>query len=107
MKKTIGFICAMFCLAGCAQLNKFIVNKPPVIKEYPISSRISKEQLLKDLKSGKVAIDTTLDYVRSSYGNADDMLVVSRVVRLIYRIEPGKNVTLWFEDGSRLSMWSY
>jgi len=73
---------------------------------YVMSTEKSKNKLSEDLRSGKLELKALLDDIREKYGDADDILVSDCNVRLIYRTDSQKNITLWFEDGQYLSMWS-
>lgn len=105
MNKITGLLIIGLFLSGCASADR-CPGKNVSVKEYSSATPISKTRLLDDLRSGKIGIGVTLDYIRSTYGEPDNMLIASCTARLIYRSDSGKNVTLWFDDGRHLSMWS-
>lgn len=103
--KSMCFLFIIIFLSGCVSTRSCFENTSLEIKDYAAASLESKDGLRKDLRSGKVNIDTTLDRIRTAYGEPDNMLVSGCIVRIIYRAESG-NITLWFDDGRHLSMWS-
>ncbi|MFA5157121.1 MAG: hypothetical protein WC532_07025 [Candidatus Omnitrophota bacterium] len=105
MKKAVILLVIGLFLSGCTTAG-IPCQKEDIVKTYAASTAASKNSLLQDLTSGKIAVGATLDSIRSEYGNADDMLIAGCIVRLIYRPDSGKNITLWFDDGKHLSMWS-
>jgi uncharacterized protein YceK len=105
MKKTFILLVVGLLLCGCASTAGQCLQRD-IKKSYAPATEALKNNLSQDLASGKVAIGATIDSVRSSYGQPDDMLVSGCTARLIYRLDSGKNVTLWFDDGWQLSMWS-
>jgi hypothetical protein len=92
-------------LCGCAAQGKRCFQQD-IKKSYAPSNESLKSDLANDLTGGKVPLGATLDEIRSSYGQPDDMLVASCTVRIIYRRDRDKNITLWFDDGWHLSMWN-
>ncbi len=106
MNKIAGLLMMGLFLSGCASVDRCPERVVSKIKQYSPATQISKSELIKDLKSGKTGIGATLDYIRSTYGDPDSTLISSCTARFIYRLDSGKNITLWFEDGWRLSMWS-
>lgn len=105
MDKAVILLAVGLLLSGCAPAASQCLQRD-IKKSYAPTTEALKNNLLQDLASGKVAIGVTIDDVRSSYGQPDDMLVSGCTARLIYRLASGKNVTLWFDDGWQLSMWS-
>ena len=90
---------------GCAAQGKVCIQ-PDIKKSYTASNESLKAKLSEDLTGGNIPLGMTLDDIRSRYGQPDDMLVASCTVRLTYRRDNAKNITLWFDDGWHLSMWS-
>jgi uncharacterized protein YceK len=104
--KNVAILLAMIVLlSGCTTAG-IVCQKDDTVKTYAQATAASKNDLDQDLLSGKAATGITLDQVRSNYGNPDDMLVSGCTIRMIYRIDSEKNITLWFDDGMHLSMWS-
>lgn len=105
MQRSVFLLLIGLAACGCAATSNPCL-KQDIKKAYTAASQPSKESLLKDLVSGQINNSTNIDYIRSTYGDADDMLVTSCTIRLIYRLSQDKSITLWFEDGWNLSMWS-
>ena len=105
MKKTIVLLVIGLLLAGCASTASQCLQRD-IKKSYAPATEALKNNLAQDLASGKVTLGATIDDLRSNYGQPDDMLVSGCTARLIYRLNSGKRVTLWFDDGWQLSMWS-
>lgn len=106
----IGFIPALILisgifLSGCASLGP-CSGKLSASGTHQPATDTAKTRLSQDLRSGKVNTGAKLSDIRLNYGDPDDMFVADCTVRFIYRLGSGKKVTLWFEDGERLSMWS-
>ena len=95
MNKIVGLLMVGLFLSGCASVSR-CPETDVSAKEYSPATQLSKSELAKDLRSGKIGIDTTLDYIRSTYGDSDNMLIASCTARLIYRSDSGENITLWF-----------
>lgn len=95
----------LLLLSGCASVNDCAKNKLSPLKTYAPSTQISKVKLNNDLRSGKVKIGEKFDYIRANYGDPDNMFITDCIVRINYKLDAGKNITLWFEDGENLSMW--
>ena len=94
-------------ISGCAApANECVKNRIMQVKEYSLSTIESKNKLSQDLRIGKIGLGEGLAQIRTSYGDADDIFVSGCIVRLTYKIGAGKNITLWFEDGEHLTMWS-
>ncbi len=106
MKKVFVLFGLVFFLCGCAGVKNCPDLKSALEKPSPPSSSALKNILAQDLRSGKIAIGSSIDAVRLAYGQPDDILVVGCVVRILYRQEKAKNINLWFNDGTHLSMWS-
>lgn len=104
LNKTILLLMLLF-LSGCASVNDCPKNKFSPLKVYAPATQISKAQLEGDLRSGKVKIGEKLEYIRLNYGDSDSMFISNCIVRMSYKLDNGKNITLWFEDGEQLSMW--
>lgn len=102
-KKT--FLLLMLLLSGCAGVNDCVKNKLSPLKTYATSTLISKAKLNEDLRSGKITIGETIDYIRANYGEPDSMFIIDCIIRISYKLDAGKNITLWFENGENLSMW--
>jgi hypothetical protein len=105
MEKVIVLLIIGSLLSGCASTAGQCLQRE-IKKSYAPATEALKNNLAQDLASGKVALGATIDDVRSDYGQPDDMLVSGCTARLIYRLNSGKHVTLWFDDGWQLSMWS-
>lgn len=107
MNQLFSLLFLMVFLSGCAGSAANCIPKgfsKDII--YVMSTEKSKSKLFEDLRSGRLVLKSSLDDVRLNYGDADDIFVSDCNVRLIYRLDSGKNITLWFEDGQHLSMWS-
>ncbi|GEM_PF-5947140 len=98
------FLLLMLLLSGCAGATDCSKNTLSPLKTYTASSQTSKAKLNEDLRSGKVKIGETIDYIREHYGDPDSMFITDCIIRINYKSE-GKNITLWFENGENLSMW--
>ena len=105
MKILMALLAAGVFLSGCGAVNE-CVKGVSLEKQYSSANPDSKNQLSDDLRSGKLKLGDSIDDIRSIYGDADNMLVAHCSVRLIYKLSTGKNMTLWFDDGWHLSMWS-
>lgn len=105
MKAILAVIFIAVFISGCAVGIPCLNNKNMRVKEYKTATVESKDKLAEDLRMGKIGLGDSLDKIRVVYGDADDIFVSGCTVRLIYRIDSDKNVTLWFEAGERLSMW--
>jgi hypothetical protein len=103
-------LCLSFGSAGClakgsgpGAFSGPCVQSPAV---HEPATAASKELLLSDLRSGKLTAGALAESIRASYGDADEMIASRAALRLRYRISPRKTLTLWFDDGCHLSMWS-
>ncbi len=105
MVKILISLLMLSFLSGCAGVNECAKNKLSPLKIYAPSTGMSKNGLANDLRSGKIAIGEKLDYIRSNYGDPDNMFIAGCIVRINYKLDTGKIITLWFEDGDALSMW--
>ncbi len=105
MARKTFLLLMLLLLSGCASVNDCAKNKLSPLKTYTPSTQISKTKLNDDLRSGKVKIGETIDYIRSNYGDPDSMFIMDCIVRINYKLDTGKNITLWFENGENLSMW--
>ncbi len=104
LNKTIPLLMLLF-LSGCASVSDCPRSKLSPLTVYAPATQISKAQLEGDLRSGKVKIGERLEYVRLNYGDPDSMFIAGCIVRINYKLDAGKMITLWFEDGEQLSMW--
>lgn len=106
--KLIGFVgfLSLF-LAGCAATEEYCASEDKIkeVKTYQSSSDGLKDNLFNDLRSGKVSVGQTLDYIRSAYGDPDNMLVTGCSVRISYKLKSAHKIYLWFNDGEHLSVW--
>lgn len=107
MNRIFSLLFLFLFLSGCAVSSPSCSSKG-FSKDisYVMSTRESKNRLAEALRSGELALRASLDDIRANYGDADDIFVSGCNIRIIYRMDSGKNVTLWFEDGQHLSMWS-
>ncbi len=94
----------LLMLCGCASVSKCTSTQAPV-KIYQASTNLLRAQLSGDLRSNKITIGSTLDEIKSVYGEPDDVLVTGCSIRAIYRPEKTKSITLWFDD-AKLTGWS-
>lgn len=107
MKRALGFFIMGIFLSGCANVSgNCLKSQESIVKAYFPATEASKGELRKDLRSGKVIIGQDLDYIKSHYGDPEDILVADCVIRIIYRPSGSKAIALWFDDGKYLSMWS-
>jgi hypothetical protein len=97
------FICG--CCSGQTGLNQ---NQGQIsVKTYLPATLESKQKLAEDLRSGSINRGASLDYLRSTYGDPDSMLVSGFGTRLVYyKAEKTDKIVLWFDDGTHLSAWS-
>lgn len=105
MKMFLALLAVGIFLSGCGAVNKCVKGVSSE-KQYSSATLDSKKQLNDDLRSGKLELGASIDDIKSIYGDADNMLVAHCSVRMIYKLSTGKNMTLWFDDGWHLSMWS-
>ena len=105
MKKAFILLVVGVLLSGCASAGAPCLQRD-IKKSYAQATEALKDDLSRGLAAGEVTIGATLDDIRSAYGQPDDMLVTGCTIRMIYRRAAGKNITLWFDDGWQLSMWS-
>lgn len=103
-QKTFLFL-MLLLLSGCSSVNDCTKNKLSPLKAYAPSTQILKNKLSDDLRAGKIKIRETLGYIRENYGDPDNMFITDCIVRINYKLDNGKNITLWFENGENLSMW--
>lgn len=102
--KTI-LLALLLSLSGCASVQDCARNNLSPLKAYAPATPISKSKLNGDLRLGKVKIGEKLDYIRLNYGDPDNMFIADCIVRINYKLDTGKIITLWFENGEDLSMW--
>jgi hypothetical protein len=105
MRNILVYLVMGLFLPGCGAATQ-CVKGASVEKVYSSATPDSKNALHADLRSGKVTLGATLDYIKSSYGDPDSMLIANCTARVIYKLASGRNLTLWFDDGWHLSMWS-
>lgn len=107
MKSALMMLVIGMFISGCAAAtNKCLKDNNMRVSGHKTATAESKNILAQDLRTGNIDLGESLDKIRMTYGDADDIFVSGCVVRLIYRIDADKDVTLWFEDGKQLSMWS-
>jgi len=99
------FLLLMLLLSGCSSVADCSKNVLSPLKTYAPSTQTSKAKLNEDLRSGKVKIGDTIDSIRAYYGDSDSMFITDCIIRINYKTDTGKNITLWFENGENLSMW--
>lgn len=104
IKKTF-ILLMLLLLAGCSSVNDCAKNKLSPLKTYTPATQISKDELSNDLRSGKIKIGDTIESIRTNYGDPDSMFTSDCIIRINYKSNTEKNITLWFENGENLSMW--
>lgn len=105
MNKKVCVLLMGIFLSGCFSAAGCLRDKEAIVKAYTPATNQTKNELYKDLRSGKITLGATLDYIRQTYGDSDEIFVTEYAARVIYTLENGKKITLWFDNCRRLSMW--
>ncbi|HNX81307.1 MAG TPA: hypothetical protein PKL77_04090 [Candidatus Omnitrophota bacterium] len=109
MKTIIPALVFLFCsvMTGCATVaGPACVEPAPSGNVYPAATGASRQALADDLRSGKIAVGSSLETIRKAYGEPDTMFVLPCNVRATYTMSPMKRISIWFDDGQHMSMWA-